>query len=51
MGAWSFLHNRMPDMGWQVISRRWASSPATGFKKVHDEQQATVVKQALGLMQ
>ena len=50
MGAWSFLHNRMPDMGWHVISRRWSSSPATGFKKVHDEQQAAVVRQALGVM-
>lgn len=49
MGAWTFLHTRLPDMGWQVISRRWASSPATGFKKVHDEQQAAVIKEALGL--
>jgi len=49
MGAWSFLHNRMPDMGWTPVSRRWSSSPATGFKKVHDEQQATVVRQALGI--
>ena len=46
MGAWQYLISfwRNPDI--EVISRRVSSSPATGYKKVHDEQQAQVVNEA-----
>ena len=46
MGAWQYLNSfwRNPDI--EVVSRRVSSSPATGFKKVHDEQQKAIVTQA-----
>lgn len=47
MGSWTYLlfHfcNRQP---MELISREAAASPAIGFKKVHDQQQADVVRRA-----
>ncbi|WP_424962148.1 2-oxoglutarate dehydrogenase E1 component [Ekhidna sp.] len=45
MGAWSFINMRI-NMDLNVISRRISASPATGFSKVHKEEQETLVKQA-----
>lgn len=45
MGAWSFINMRI-DMDFEVISRRIGASPATGFSKIHKEEQETLVKQA-----
>ncbi|WP_420576096.1 2-oxoglutarate dehydrogenase E1 component [Ekhidna sp.] len=45
MGAWSFINMRI-DMDFDVISRRIGASPATGFSKIHKEEQETLVKQA-----
>ncbi len=47
MGAWTFIHSRLPDAGFKLISRRISSSPATGFKKLHDEQQDRIVREAM----
>jgi len=47
MGAWQYLLSfwrEYPDI--QEIGRRTSSSPATGFKKVHDEQQKEIIEKA-----
>ena len=46
MGAWQYLLSfwRNPDI--QEIGRRTSSSPATGFKKVHDRQQKEIIEKA-----
>ena len=52
MGAWQYIQsmNLSEEMGLQiplrVISRRASASPATGFKKIHDQQQAAIVEAA-----
>jgi 2-oxoglutarate decarboxylase len=53
MGAWPFLHERLPDLlapGQQLryIGRPVAASPATGSHHRHDEQQKALVEQAIG---
>ena len=45
MGGWSFML-RTFGQGIQVISRRAAASPATGFAKVHKQEQQELVKEA-----
>lgn len=46
MGAWQYLNSfwRRPDI--EVISRKVSASPATGFKKVHDDLQLEIVKKS-----
>lgn len=46
MGAWTHiaLHYRPGSV--RLISRKASASPATGFKKVHDQQQEAIVNQA-----
>ena len=46
MGAWSFVQNLFRKDDLDVIARQPASSPATGFKKVHDKQQADIIQAA-----
>ena len=48
MGAWQYLNSfwRNPEI--EVIARTVSASPATGFKKVHDEQQKELVERAFG---
>ncbi len=47
MGAWTHMlfhyFNRQPI---ELVSREAGASPATGFKKVHDQQQAEVISKA-----
>ncbi len=45
MGGWSFML-RTFGQGIKVISRRAAASPATGFAKVHRQEQQELVKEA-----
>lgn len=45
MGAWQFLVSNYPDLFQGVISRRASASPATGYKKVHDAQEETILEQ------
>ncbi len=45
MGGWSYML-RIFGQGIKVISRRAAASPATGFAKVHKQEQAEIVKEA-----
>lgn len=46
MGAWQYLLSfwRNPDI--EFIGRKVSASPATGFKKVHDQQQKELVEKA-----
>lgn len=46
MGAWSYLMNYFRKDPLELISRAPSASPATGFKKIHDEQQETLIRQA-----
>ena len=46
MGAWQYLNSFWRDASIDVVSRNVKASPATGFKKVHEKQQAAVVDAA-----
>jgi len=46
MGAWRHMTFSLPDIPFRLISRRRAASPATGFKKRHDEEQEIIVSVA-----
>lgn len=46
MGAWFYIQNIFRKEDIDVIARKPASSPATGFKKVHDKQQADIIEAA-----
>jgi len=48
MGAWDYLMRYWRKMDIELISRSATASPATGFKKVHDKQQADLTKRAIG---
>ncbi len=45
MGAWTFILRTLKHP-LQVVARAASSSPATGFPKVHKEEQADIVKRA-----
>lgn len=49
MGAWSFLLRYWRHEDIELISREASASPASGFKKIHDQQQEKLVKKALGI--
>ena len=51
MGAWSFVALNYRPGQVRLISRKAGASPATGFKKVHDQQQEYIVKQAVSILQ
>ena len=46
MGGWQYFLSFYPDLGLKVISRKSSASPATGFKKVHDEEQEWIIENA-----
>lgn len=45
-GAWHYMKINYDTYNLKGISRKASASPATGFKKVHDKQQAEIVKKA-----
>jgi 2-oxoglutarate dehydrogenase E1 component len=47
MGAWSHILNTFRKDPIEFIGRKASASPATGFKKVHDQQQEEIMKKAL----
>jgi 2-oxoglutarate dehydrogenase E1 component len=49
MGAWSYLMKYFRKDPIEVIARNETASPATGFKKVHDQQQEELLKTAFGV--
>lgn len=46
MGAWSFILRVFREVTKDVISRKAAASPATGYSKVHKQQQDDLVSKA-----
>ncbi len=53
MGAWQYINSMlknpevaMVDDNLKFVARKSSASPATGFKKVHDEEQADLMKAA-----
>ena len=48
MGAWGFML-RVSGLDLTLISRKASASPATGYSKVHKEEQAEIVKKAFEL--
>ncbi len=49
MGAWTHIALNFRPGQIRLISRKAGASPATGFKKVHDQQQEAIVTQAMTL--
>lgn len=47
MGAWSYLLTTHGAYNWRCVSRPVAASPATGFPKKHEREQAEIVQRAL----
>ena len=47
MGAWGYLLRALPDLNLQLISRKVSASPATGYHKLHTEEQANIMQQAM----
>lgn len=46
MGYWTFLLRSIPEYNLRLISRKASASPATGYAKVHKEEQANIIKKA-----
>lgn len=46
MGAWYYILNRMCGNGIKSIARKPSASPATGFSKVHKQEQEELIKSA-----
>jgi 2-oxoglutarate dehydrogenase E1 component len=46
MGAWQYIWAFYRPKNLKLVSRKSSASPATGFKKVHDQQQQDIIDQA-----
>ncbi len=46
MGAWQYFWSFYKNLDIELIARKSSASPATGYKKIHDEQQAEIVEKA-----
>jgi 2-oxoglutarate dehydrogenase E1 component len=56
MGAWSFMYERLPTLlrprqALRYAGRKPQASPATGSQRLHHQEQAALVEQALGAPQ
>ena len=49
MGAASFLQMNLKTINYGVISRQPSASPATGFAKVHAQEQKEIIETAFGI--
>ena len=49
MGAASYLQATLKSINYGVISRQPSASPATGFSKVHAQEQAEIIDTAFGI--
>ena len=45
-GAWTYILSCYRKVDWNLVSRKSSSSPATGFKKVHQKEQDRIIDQA-----
>ncbi len=46
MGAANFIADQLTNYDLEVISRKPSASPATGFKKIHDQEQNDILERA-----
>jgi 2-oxoglutarate dehydrogenase E1 component len=49
MGAWGYIALNHSQYNWKCSARRAAASPATGFPKAHEKEQADLVAAAFGV--
>jgi len=49
MGSWIYIQSLLPGLNLRLISRKIAASPATGYKKLHDENQERIITEAIML--
>ena len=49
MGAASYLANELKSINYGVISRQPSASPATGYAKVHAQEQAEIIETAFSI--
>ena len=49
MGYWTFMLRTLPEYDLKIISRKSSASPATGYPKVHKEEQANIIANAFKL--
>ena len=45
-GAWTYILSCYRKVDWQLVSRKSSASPATGFKKVHQQEQDMIIDHA-----
>lgn len=45
MGGWVYMLSCYRKVDWQLISRKSSASPATGYSKVHFQEQASIVNE------
>jgi 2-oxoglutarate dehydrogenase E1 component len=46
MGAWSFIATFHADLGMTPVARKMSASPASGFVKIHNVEQAAIIDKA-----
>jgi len=46
MGSWNYVKDLLQIDGLELISRKASSSPATGYKALHDKQQEEIIRKA-----
>jgi 2-oxoglutarate dehydrogenase E1 component len=49
MGGWQYFWSFYQNVDIKLIARKSSASPATGFKKVHEDQQNNIVQEAMGI--
>ena len=48
MGAWSYMRSCYRTVDLEVVCRKSSASPATGYAKIHQEEQIQIVRTAFG---
>jgi 2-oxoglutarate dehydrogenase E1 component len=48
MGAWSYILRSYKYANMEVIARKASASPATGYAKVHAQEQTDLIRKAIG---
>ncbi|MDQ3535678.1 MAG: 2-oxoglutarate dehydrogenase E1 component, partial [Bacteroidota bacterium] len=46
MGSWAYLLRTYKEVSFELISRKTAASPATGYSKIHGKEQEEIIKRA-----
>jgi 2-oxoglutarate dehydrogenase E1 component len=49
MGAWAYMLRQLRKKDIDVVARKESASPATGYLKVHNKEQAELIKLALSV--